>query len=89
MPINSRLSFGIAAYAPYGLHLQWDTDYTRNPGALYAWESKFVRQVLTPAFGYKVSDKLCHRVWCEPRAIHLRCRQDHSFRSRYRYLDET
>ncbi|MCP4114387.1 MAG: long-chain fatty acid transporter [Desulfobacteraceae bacterium] len=58
MPINDKWSFGIAAYAPYGLHLQWDKDYTKNPAALYAWESKFVRTVVTPAFGYKISDKL-------------------------------
>ncbi len=58
MPINDRWGFGIAAYSPYGLHLEWDQDYTKNPGALYAWESKYARMVLTPAFGYKVSDKL-------------------------------
>lgn len=58
MPLNDQWSFGVAAYAPYGLHLRWDTDHSQNPGALYAWESKFVRKVLTPAFGYKVSNRL-------------------------------
>jgi long-chain fatty acid transport protein len=58
MPINEKWSFGIAAYAPYGLHLEWEKDYTKNPGALYAWESKYARTVVTPGFGYKISDKL-------------------------------
>jgi long-chain fatty acid transport protein len=58
MPINDKWSFGIAAYAPYGLHLEWEKDYTKNPGALYAWESKYGRTVVTPGFGYKISDKL-------------------------------
>ncbi|MBI9090407.1 MAG: outer membrane protein transport protein [Desulfobacterium sp.] len=58
MPINDKWGFGIAVYAPYGLHLEWDKDYTKNPGALYASESKYARKVLTPAFGYKVTDKL-------------------------------
>lgn len=58
MPINDKLSFGIAAYAPYGFHLKWDSDFTRNPGALYAWESKYVRETVTPGMGYKISDRL-------------------------------
>jgi len=58
MPINDRLTFGIAAYAPYGLHVKWDTDYTRNPGALYCWESKYIREVITPGLGYQLSDNL-------------------------------
>lgn len=58
MPINDKLVFGIAAYAPYDLHVKWDSDYTKNPGVLYAWESKYIREVITPGLGYQVSDTL-------------------------------
>jgi len=58
MPINDKLTFGIATYAPYGLYIKWDSDYTKNPGALYAWESKYIREVITPGLGYRISDKL-------------------------------
>lgn len=58
MPINDRFTFGIAAYAPYGLSVKWDTDYTKNPGALYCWESKYIREVISPGLGYKISDNL-------------------------------
>ncbi len=58
MPINEKLTLGIATYAPYGLYVKWDSDYTKNPGALYAWESKYIREVITPGLGYQVSDKL-------------------------------
>jgi long-chain fatty acid transport protein len=58
MPITDQLGFGIAAYAPYGLDIEWDRDYTQNPGALYAWHSKYVREVITPGIGYQLSDSL-------------------------------
>ncbi len=57
-PITDKLSFGIAAYAPYGLHIEWDKDPVKNPGAYYAWESKYVREVISPTLGYKFSDIL-------------------------------
>lgn len=58
MPINDKLFFGIAAYNPYGLHVKWDKDPAKNPGAAYAWESYYGRAVITPSIAYKVSDKL-------------------------------
>ena len=58
MPINDKLFFGIAAYSPYGLHVNWDENPARNPGAAYAWESYYGRMVVTPSLGYKINDKL-------------------------------
>ena len=58
MPINEKLFFGIAAYSPYGLHVEWSKNPTKNPGAAYAWESYYGRMVVTPSLGYKINDKL-------------------------------
>lgn len=58
MPINEKLFFGIAAYSPYGMHIKWDKDPKKNPGAAYAWESYYGRMVINPSVAYKVNDKL-------------------------------
>lgn len=58
MPITDDLGFGIAAYGPYGMDIEWDSDFNKNPGALYAWHSKYVREVITPGLGYRLSDTL-------------------------------
>ncbi len=58
MQINEKLFFGIAAYSPYGLHVNWDKNPAKNPGAAYAWESYYGRMVVTPSLGYKINDKL-------------------------------
>lgn len=58
MPIGDKLAFGIAAYNPYGLHIKWDKDPAKNPGAMYAWESYYGRSVITPSVAYKVNDRL-------------------------------
>ncbi|WP_459922936.1 OmpP1/FadL family transporter [Desulfatiferula olefinivorans] len=58
VPLTDRLGFGMSAYIPYGLNIEWDSDYTRNPGALYAWQSTYYREVITPGFGYRLTDNL-------------------------------
>lgn len=59
MPINSKFAFGVAAYAPFGLHLKWDdTNTTSNPGAYNSYESWYTRFVVNPTIAYKVNDKL-------------------------------
>ncbi len=58
MPITEKLFFGIAAYSPYGMHIKWDKDPMKNPGAAYAWESYYGRMVVNPSVAYKVNDKL-------------------------------
>ncbi|MDY0361714.1 MAG: outer membrane protein transport protein [Desulforegulaceae bacterium] len=59
MPINSKIAFGIAAYAPFGLHLKWDdtNDPTTNPAAYNSYESWYTRFVVNPTIAYKFSDK--------------------------------
>lgn len=58
MPINDKMSFAIAAYAPYGLHLKTDKDPFEKPLGFNAWESMYTRVTVTPGISYKVSDKL-------------------------------
>jgi long-chain fatty acid transport protein len=58
MPLTDRLSFGVAAYAPYGLHIESPHDPYENPISFYAWESLYARKAVTPTLAYKVSDKL-------------------------------
>ena len=58
VPVSKKLTFGMAAYAPYGLHVTWEKDPSKNPGAAYAWESKYGRFAVTPTLAYKISDKL-------------------------------
>lgn len=58
MPITDKISFGVAAYAPYGLHIESPHDPYENPISFYAWESLYARKAVTPTLAYKVSDKL-------------------------------
>lgn len=58
MPLTEKLSLGVAAYSPYGLHIYADNDPYKNPLSSYAWESLYVRAVVTPTLAYKVNDKL-------------------------------
>jgi long-chain fatty acid transport protein len=52
------LYFGIAAYVPYGLHIKWESEPSRNPGAYNGFESYYVRGVVTPTLALKVTDRL-------------------------------
>ena len=62
MPINDKWSVGLAAYAPFGLHLEWDEnsagDLSEYPGAYNSYESWYQRVVATPTLAFKVNDKL-------------------------------
>ncbi|WP_457679157.1 OmpP1/FadL family transporter [Thermovibrio sp.] len=58
MPLFNNLYFGIAAYIPYGLHIKWDSDPRKNPGAYNGFESYYVRGVVTPTLAVKLTDRL-------------------------------
>ena len=58
MPITDNISFGVAAYSPYGLTLESNKNPYENPISFFAWESHYVRMAVTPSVGYKFSDKL-------------------------------
>lgn len=58
MPITDRVSFGVAAYSPYGLTLESNKNPYENPISFFAWESHYVRVAVTPTIAYKFSDKL-------------------------------
>jgi len=58
MPINNKISFGIAAYAPYGLHIESNHNPYDNPLSFYAWESLYARTAVTPTLAYKINEKL-------------------------------
>ncbi|MFP4672930.1 MAG: OmpP1/FadL family transporter, partial [Desulfohalobiaceae bacterium] len=49
MPVNRKWSVGMAAYAPFGLHLEWDKNNSNNPseypGAYNSYESWYQRMV--------------------------------------------
>ncbi|WP_163328444.1 OmpP1/FadL family transporter [Desulfurobacterium thermolithotrophum] len=50
--------FGIAAYVPYGLHIKWESDPSKNPAAYNGFESYYLRGVVTPTLAIKLSKKL-------------------------------
>ncbi|MDM8515319.1 outer membrane protein transport protein [Desulfobacterales bacterium HSG16] len=58
MPINDKVSFGIAAYAPWGLELEWEEDPAKSPGAFAYTHSWYMREAITPTISYKINDKL-------------------------------
>ncbi len=53
-----NIYFGIAAYVPYGLHIKWDDEVSRNPSAYNGFESYYLRAVVTPTVAVKLTDKL-------------------------------
>lgn len=61
MPLNDKWSVGLAAYVPFGLHIEWDdnsaANLNENPGAYNSYESWYYREVVTPTVAYKVNDK--------------------------------
>ncbi|BAI80929.1 long-chain fatty acid transport protein [Deferribacter desulfuricans SSM1] len=57
VPLTDKLVFGVALYAPWGLHVKWDDDPAKNPGAYNSFESYYVRVVVSPTIAYKFSDK--------------------------------
>jgi len=58
MPVTDKISFGIAAYSPYGLHIKSNKNPYENPISFYAWESMYVRTAVTPTIAYKLNDKI-------------------------------
>ncbi|RUM42810.1 MAG: long-chain fatty acid transporter [Desulfurobacterium sp.] len=54
----NNIYFGIAAYVPYGLHIKWESDPTKNPAAYNGFESYYLRGVVTPTIAVKLTDKL-------------------------------
>lgn len=57
MPLSDRVGLGIALYAPWGMDIEWDSNPAKNPAAYNFYHSYYSRQVVTPAFAYKISDK--------------------------------
>ncbi len=53
-----NLYFGIAAYVPYGLHIKWSDDPSKNPAVYNGFESYYVRGVVTPTLAVKLTDRL-------------------------------
>jgi long-chain fatty acid transport protein len=60
--INDKFALGVAAYAPWGLELDWEKDPTKNPGSYSAYHSYYKRYGVTPTLSYKVSEKLAFGV---------------------------
>jgi len=58
MKINDKFAFGIAAYAPWGLELDWSSDPAVNMGAYNAYHSYYKRYGITPGMSYKFNDQL-------------------------------
>ncbi len=58
MPISDKLSAGIAMYAPFGLHLEWQKYNVDNPGTYNAYEAWIGRLAVTPTIAYKINNKL-------------------------------
>ncbi|VVS92668.1 OmpP1/FadL family transporter [Desulfoluna spongiiphila] len=56
--ISEHFALGIAAYAPWGMELDWEDDPVKNPGAYSAYHSYYKRYGVTPTLSYKVNDKL-------------------------------
>ncbi len=57
-PLWENLYFGIAAYVPYGLHIKWSDDPSKNPAVYNGFESYYVRGVVTPTLAVKLTDRL-------------------------------
>ena len=57
-PLWQSLYFGIAAYVPYGLHIKWNNDPSKNPAVYNGFESYYVRGVVTPTLAVKLTDRL-------------------------------
>ncbi len=56
-PLWENLYFGIAAYVPYGLHIKWSDDPSKNPAVYNGFESYYVRGVVTPTLAVKLTDR--------------------------------
>lgn len=55
VPVNDAITFGVAAYVPWGMEVEWDKN---TIGANNSYKSKYLRKVVTPALSYKVNSKL-------------------------------
>ncbi len=58
MPLNEKFGFGIAAYAPWGMEVEWQSDPSKNPGSYNSFHSYYMREVITPSLAYNLSPKL-------------------------------
>lgn len=58
MPLTNNLTFGVAAYAPWGMAVEWNKAPAQNPGAYNSFRSYYMREVVTPSLGLRVSETL-------------------------------
>ncbi|MCP4117868.1 MAG: long-chain fatty acid transporter [Desulfobacteraceae bacterium] len=58
MPVSDRFSFGVAAYAPFGMEIEWEDDLSTTPGAYNSYHSYYVREVVSPSLAYRISDRV-------------------------------
>ncbi len=58
MPLGDKFGFGIAAYAPWGMEVEWQSDPSQNPGSYNSFHSYYMREVITPALAYKITPDL-------------------------------
>lgn len=54
-PITKSLAFGVAAYVPFGLDVQWKDS---TAGAQNWFHSYYARETVTPTLSYKINDTL-------------------------------
>lgn len=58
MPLSDRISLGLAAYAPWGLEVEWPKNPASNPAVHDSYHSYYKRVALTPTIAYRVTDRL-------------------------------
>ncbi|MCW7754103.1 outer membrane protein transport protein [Desulfobotulus sp. H1] len=56
MPLTDRIALGVAAYAPWGLEVEWPNDPAKNPGVHSSYHSYYKRITVTPTLAYKINE---------------------------------
>ena len=58
MPISPRMGFGVAVYAPYGLHAKGDKDPHKYPTTRFSYEDLYKRVAVTPTLAWNLNERL-------------------------------
>lgn len=57
-PLTEKISIGIAAYAPWGLEVDWSDDPAENPGAYNTYHSYYFREAVSPTVAFRITEHL-------------------------------
>ena len=58
MPVSGKVTFGLAAYVPWGMRIDWNDSKDDDLGTRNSMKAHYLREVVTPTLSFKVNERM-------------------------------